>query len=83
MKKFIFEFRKFKLRSKAIYWTLNISIAWLEGLFFSIFVKTDYEKIIIISGMVITSVILLLLLGGYKNERRRFESKYADLLKRE
>jgi len=83
MKKFIFEFQKIKLRSKAIYWTTNISMAWLDGLLFSLFVKTDYEKIVIIAGSIITCVILLLLLGGYQNERRRFVSKYGDLLKSE
>ena len=81
MKKFIFEFQKIRLRSKSIYWALNLSIAWLEGFFFSLFVTSDYEKTVIIVSATITTVALFLLFGGYENEKKRFETKYADLLK--
>lgn len=82
MKKIFIEFQAIRLKNKAVYWTLNISISFLLGLICSLFFKGDREKILAIIIAVITDVIVISLLGGYFEERKKFERKYKNRIEK-
>jgi hypothetical protein len=75
MKKFFQEYKKIRLKTPLIYWTLNISSLFLSGLFFSLFLKGDYEKLVMIGITVFGGIFLHIVFGGYKNEKQRYELK--------
>ena len=81
MKATFIEFQRIRLRNKLVYWTLNVSIAFLFGLLCSLFFESDREKILIIIGSVITDILVISLLGGYNQEKKKFESGNLNNLK--
>lgn len=74
------EFRKIWFRNRIIFWAMNLSIAFLSGLLFSVFLSGDREKLILITTGIITEVILCAIVGGYPTARKKFIRKYGNIL---
>ena len=72
------EFQRIWFKNKVVFWVMNLSLAFLTGLLFSVFISDDKEKLMLIITCMVTEVILWSIWGGYPAVRKRFIQKYGN-----
>ncbi len=77
MKKYLFEVRKFVIRSKAIYYTFHFSLSVVILLIFSLLLySTGKELLVAVIAMLFSEIIFQSIVGWYKGAKETFMKNY-------
>ena len=79
IKKFCFEYSRFILKSKVLYYSINISEAFLVGLIIAkpILNLNDIDAIIFIIVTVLLDPVGIYVAGGYYNIKKAFMKRHS------